>query len=72
MIAAASEGNPVIGGLMVAVAVVVVLCVLARDRRRAPNLPCRRCRGRGVRSSFRSDASGPCPHCGGKSRQRRI
>lgn len=70
-LASASDGNPVVGGVIVFALAVLVLISLARDRRRAPNLPCRACGGRGVRSSWRSDATGPCRKCNGKPRQRR-
>lgn len=72
MLASASNGNPVVGGVIVLAFAVVVLVLLARDRRRAPHLPCRVCGGRGVRSSWRRDAFGPCLKCNGRPRQRRL
>jgi hypothetical protein len=71
MLASGSASDQVMGGLWVLAGIVLLLVLLARDRRRAPNLPCRACGGRGVRSAWRANASGPCPKCNGKPRQRR-
>jgi hypothetical protein len=70
-LASASDGNPVIGGVIVLAFAVVVFVWWARDRARAPFVPCRSCRGRGVRSGVRGDAFGPCPRCKGKPSRRR-
>jgi hypothetical protein len=70
VLASASDGNPVVGGVIVFGVALFFLAWWLRDRARAPFVPCRSCGGRGVRSSVRGDAFGPCPKCNGKPRRR--
>jgi len=65
------SADQIMGGLWVLALVLIGLAVYAKDRRRTPFVPCRRCGGGGARSWFRSSARGPCPRCGGKPQPRR-
>ncbi|TYB47792.1 hypothetical protein [Actinomadura chibensis] len=72
VLADASEGSPVTGGLLFLLIVVGLLIWWRFDVRTRPWLPCRTCHGRARHPSiFRADAWGECPTCDGTGRRPR-
>lgn len=72
MLAGPDTTDQVMGFLWLLAFALIVLAVYAKDRKRAPFVPCRRCGGGGARSWFRASARGVCPKCGGKPSRRRF